>query len=51
MEYVGSLLLPVLDKGTASAMVSYAWNDDSFEDAQNTPILRVESYKTVDANT
>ncbi len=42
--------LPVLDKGTASAMVSYAWNDESFEDAQNTPILRVESYKTVDAN-
>jgi iron complex outermembrane receptor protein len=42
--------IPVLDKGTASAGVSYAWNDDTFEDAQNTPILRVESYHTVDAN-
>ncbi|HEU4624549.1 MAG TPA: TonB-dependent receptor [Steroidobacteraceae bacterium] len=42
--------VPVLDKGTASAGVSYAWNDDSFEDAQNTPLLRVEAYKTIDAN-
>ncbi|HEV7716092.1 MAG TPA: TonB-dependent receptor, partial [Steroidobacteraceae bacterium] len=40
----------IADKGTATAGVSYAWNDKSYEDAQNSANLVVESYKTVDAN-